>query len=672
MATVPAGIRDKKGRVVQSGDLRTLRDAGILAGVTARRRRVLAEDPAQGRGKSQTYWELVESYRTAKGSRHRRTAYLGKLASKELSGWQHLSGRLNGQTPAAPGLFDPSVPSAAMGDAADAQVESVDLKNIRLQRLRNFGDVYLAWTLWRMLGLDTLLGGKMPRGQEDVAWPVVAAILCVAQFLPAQQRLHLEQHFYPQSALEDLLGMAPGKVHTDRLYAGLDQLLPLKKPLEQHLRQRLGKLFDLSYDVLLYDLTSTYFEGQCAANAMAKRGYSRDSRGDCLQVVMALIVTTKGYPLGDEVFDGNIHDATTVQEIVQKVEAEHGQAQRLWVVDRGNVSEANLKFLRDRGGQYIVGTPKALLRQVPDGELRGAGWQEVRAGLQVKRVPLEDPNHKDAHETLILCRSEDRVAKESAMLDRFLVSMEKGLEGLKKSAETGRLKDLATAPPRLGRLKEKNWRAAACFQVSITALDPPVGKAKLRVAWQKNAQEKRKVCGYYLLRTNVPDVDPVTLWTQYIQLVDAEWAFRITKDELELRPVGHRNQDRVLAPILVCFIAYAMWKTLAGWMKASGLGDARTGGGGVLDPPERGRGSTHPEPRRLTGHQFGGACVTQPEEHLAVLRHRLGLKLPTQLTRFRLPAGKEAPMQMECKLLEETGLGNSARAVFISRQRNLG
>jgi hypothetical protein len=596
----------------------------------------------QGRGKSQTYWELVESYRTAKGSRHRRIAYLGKLAGKELSGWQHLSGRFNGQAPAAPGLFDPSVPSATTGDAADAQVESVELKNIRLQRLRNFGDVYLAWTLWRMLGLDTLLGGKMPRGQEDVAWPVVAAILCVARFCRPSSELHIEQHFYPQSALEDLLGVAPGKVHTDRLYAGLDQLLPLKKPIEQHLRQRLGKLFDLSYDVLLYDLTSTYFEGQGAANPMAKRGYSRDSRGDCLQVVIALIVTTEGYPLGYEVFDGNIHDSTTVQEIVQKVEAEHGQAQRIWVVDRGNVSEANLKFLRDRGGQYIVGTPKALLRQVPDGELSGAGWQEVRAGLAVKRVPLENPNPKDAHETLILCRSEDRVAKESAMLDRFLVSMEKGLEGLKKSAETGRLKDLATAQQRLGRLKEKNWRAAACFQVSITALDPPVGKAKLCVQWQKNEQEKRKVCGYYLLRTNVPDVDPVRLWTQYIQLVDAEWAFRITKDELELRPIWHRNQDRVLAHILVCFIAYAMWKTLAGWMKASGLGDAprpvveefSTLKSGDVVLPTR-------NPEDAAGARLVVRCVTQPEEHLAVLLHRLGLKLPTQLTRFRLAAGKE-------------------------------
>ena len=594
----------------------------------------------QGRGKSQTYWELVESYRTAKGARHRRIAYLGKLAGKELSGWQQLSGRLNGQTPAAPGLFAPAVP--LLDHDADAQVESVDLKNIRLQRLRHFGDVYLAWTLWRMLGLDTLLGAKMPRGQEDVAWPVVAAILCVARFCRPSSELHIEQHFYPQSALEDLLGVAPGKVHTDRLYGGLDQLLPLKKPLEQHLRQRLGKLFDLSYDVLLYDLTSTYFEGQCAANPMAKRGYSRDSRGDCLQVVIALIVTTEGYPLGYEVFDGNIHDSTTVQQIVQKVEQEHGQAGRIWVVDRGNVSEANLKFLRDQGGQYIVGTPKALLRQVPDGELSGAGWQEVRAGLQVKRVPLDDPNPKEAHETLILCRSEDRVAKEAAMLDRFVAGLEKGLENLKQSAETGRLKDLATAQQRLGRLKEKNWRAAACFQVSITALDPPVGKAKLCVQWQKNEAEKRKVCGYYLLRTNVPDVDPVTLWTQYIQLVDAEWAFRITKDELELRPIWHRNQDRVLAHILVCFIAYAMWKTLAGWMKASGLGDAprpvveefsTIKSGDVVLPTKNPDGSA--------AANLVVRCVTQPEEHLAVLVQRLGLKLPGQLTRFRLASGKE-------------------------------
>ena len=237
----------------------------------------------RGRGSRQVYWELVESYRTAQGSRQRTVAYLGKLTRKELSGWQVLSTRLNGKAPASPGLFDPPG-----WDPQGAPFELVDVKRIAVRRLRSFGDVYLGWTLWRMLGLEALLGEKMPAGREGVAWPLVAAILCICRFCRPSSELHIEKHLYPQSALEDLVGVAPEQVHTDRLYAGLDQLLAQKKAIEQHLRQRLGQLFDLSYDLLLYDLTSTYFEGQCVANPMAKRGYSRDSRGDCPQVVIAL------------------------------------------------------------------------------------------------------------------------------------------------------------------------------------------------------------------------------------------------------------------------------------------------------------------------------------------------------------------------------------------------
>ena len=408
----------------------------------------------RGRGSKQVYWELVESYRTAKGSRQRTVAYLGKLSRKQLNGWQKLSGRLNGRHPPLPGLFDPPV-----AEDEGSEVELVDLKNLRLQRLRRFGDVYLAWVLWRMLGLDELLAAKMPAGRQAVPWATVAAILCIARFCRPSSELFIEKHFYPSSALEDLLGVEASQVHTDRLYAGLDELLQQKKTIEQYLRQRLGQLFELSYDVLLYDLTSTYFEGQCSANPQAKRGYSRDSRGDCVQVVIALIVTTDGYPLGYEVFDGNTADSTTVQRIIQKVEAEHGKAKRIWVMDRGNVSEANLAFIRQRGGKYIVGTPKALLRKV-QGQITDEGWQQVREGIEVKLVKLPGG---DASQTLILCRSEDRIAKELAMLDRFTKPMEAGLEKLAKSARSGRLRDVEIAHQRLGRLQEKNWRAAGMF-----------------------------------------------------------------------------------------------------------------------------------------------------------------------------------------------------------------
>jgi hypothetical protein len=587
----------------------------------------------RGRGQRQIYWELVESYRTAKGSRQRTVAYLGKLSRRELSGWQTLSRRLNGQAPPMPTLFGP--PEAEEGP----DLHWVETRKLRVRRMRRFGDVYLAWTLWRLLGLDTLLAGRMPVGREQIPWATVAAILAIARFCRPSSELYIEKHFYPQSALEDILGVDPDQVHTDRLYAGLDQLLAQKKAIEQHLRQRLGQLFDLSYDVLLYDLTSTYFEGDCAANPMAKRGYSRDSRPDCLQVVIALIVTPDGYPLGYEVFDGNTNDATTVQAIVQKVEAEHGKRHRIWVMDRGNVSAANLQVLRDSGSYYIVGTPKGLLRQVR-GELTTEGWRQVREGIEVKVVSV--PQAPD--ETLILCRSQDRMDKEAGMLERFCRRMQKGLEALQRAAESGRLKDLGLAYQRLGRLTERNWRAAECFTVQMTSIDEPNGKGKLQVAWQVDEQAKKDLCGCYLLRTNLPQVDPVALWKQYIQLVDAEWAFRIGKDELELRPIWHQYENRVKAHILVCFIAYAMWKALSGWMAASGLGEAprpvveelsRVQSGDVVLPTRNDDGT--PGPLLVV------RCVTQPEPHLTVLLHRLGLLLPNHLKRFRQEARPRLP-----------------------------
>jgi len=590
----------------------------------------------RGRGSKQIYWELVESYRSAKGSRQRTVAYLGKLSHKEINGWQTLSSRLNGQAPPTPGLFDPPGSQACRepGRTEEPEFELVDLKNIAVQRLRNFGDVYLAWTLWRLLGLDCLLSKQMPAGREDVPWATVAAILCIARFCRPSSELFIENHFYPQSALEDLAGVEAAQVHTDRLYAGLDELLKQKKTIEQHLHQRLGQLFELSYDLLLYDLTSTYFEGQCSANPMVQRGYSRDSRPDCPQVVIALVVTKEGYPVGYEVFDGNTADSTTVQKIVEKVESEHGKVGRIWVMDRGNVSEANLAFIRGRGGRYIVGTPKALLRQVR-GQITAEGWRQVREGIQVKTVSCPDNEKIASTETLILCRSDDRVEKEAAMLERFVKRMEEGLEAMKKSAEKGRLKDILAAHVRLGRLVDKNWRAAECFTVKIEEKD-----GALQISWTKDEQKKRELCGCYLLRTNLPEADPVALWQQYIQLVDAEWAFRISKDELELRPIWHHHEKRVKGHILVCFIAYAMWKTLSGWMKSSGLGEAprplleelaTIKSGDVLLPTRGAEG--------VAGPTLVVRCVTRPDEHQTALLARLGLEMPNQIKRFRLEAG---------------------------------
>lgn len=582
-------------------------------------------------GKCHTYWMLVESIRTARGSRHRTVAYLGNLKPREQSGWAQLGRKLQGEPPPERSLFDPP----HFDEPGDDEPVPVRLSGIRLERLRDFGDVWLGLGLWRLLKLDERLSELLPPGREDVPWAEMAAILTLARFCEPKSELHIQHTWYRRTALEDLLGVPLDKVNTDRLYAALDEVLQHKEALEKHLRDRLGYLFDLQYELLLYDVTSTYFEGLCAANPLAKRGYSRDSRPDCLQVCIGLVVTPDGIPLGYEVFAGNRHDSKTVQEIINKMEQKYGRARRVWVMDRGMVSEDNLKYLREHEGSYIVGTPKAQLRAFEQ-HLTEQGWQEVQAGVEVKLVtgPAGD-------ETFILARSADRRLKDQAIQQRFRDRMEAGLAKLQAAAQSGRLHEAARAHERLGRLKQKYSRVASAYDVQVEALSPPVGKARLRVTWLRNERwtDWAKLSqGCYLLRSNLTDVDAATLWKRYIQLTDAEWAFRITKDELRIRPIWHHKEDRVKAHILVCFLAYVLWKTLAQWMQRSGLGDAprtlieelaKIKSGDVVLPTQRKSGAPSKTVRLR--------CVTSPDEAQKVLLHRLGLTLPQRLRRLDEP-----------------------------------
>ena len=579
-------------------------------------------------GKQHTYWALVESYRTGRGSRQRVVAYLGELKSNEQSGWAQLGQKLDGQSRPRRSLFDPP----HYEDPDDQETVTINLKGVRLERIRDFGDVWLALGLWRLLGLDKLLSERMPQGREEVRWNVVAAILTIGRFCEPSSELHIEESWYGRTVLEDLLGVSPDKVHTDRLYAALDRILIHKEAIEKHLKERLGDLFDLEYDLLLYDVTSTYFEGECRGNPMAKRGYSRDSRPDCLQVCIGLVVTDDGMPLGYEVFDGNTHDSKTVETIVMAMESKYGKANRIWVMDRGMVSEDNLRFVRQRGGSYIVGTPKAMLRQFEQ-YLTDKDWHEVQEGVEVKLVPAPGGD-----ELFVLARSVDRRKKERAMHERFIDRMEAALQKLQNSAASGRLKDIELAHRRLGRIQQRYWRASAGFDVKITAIKNPDGKARLTISFKRNKRwsdwaELSEGC--YLLRTNLTDVDPKTLWKRYIQLTEAEWAFRITKDELVIRPIWHQRPDRVKAHILVCFLAYVLWKSLAQWMRRAGLGDAprtvlgefgKIKSGDVVLPARR-RNAQGSKIIRLR-------CVTTADEAQKVLLNRLGLRLPQRLRRI--------------------------------------
>jgi transposase len=591
------------------------------------------------RGKVHTYWALVESYRTKKGSRQRLVTYLGELKPSERSGWAKLGRHLDHRERPQPTLFDPPV----VDEPGDDEPVLVQLKGVRLERKRDFGDVWLALGLWRLVGLDVVLEQLLPQGREDVPWPLVAAILVIARFCNPSSELHIEHTWYRRTALEELLGVPIAKVYTDRLYQGLDFILAHKVALEKHLKERLGNLFDLKYELLLYDVTSTYFEGQCQSNPKAKRGYSRDSRPDCPQVCIGLVVTEEGIPLGYQVFAGNTHDSKTIPDIVAAMEAKYGQAERIWVLDRGMVSEINLAFLRQRGAKYIVGTPKAMLRKF-ESALTEGDWHTVQEGVEVKLVA-----GPQGAETFVLARSADRREKEKAMHQRFLERLEAALHKLRVAAERGRLRDPAIANRRLGRLLQRYQRAAAAFEVNITRLAPAEAEPGARKkkapclaitwtrveSWQAWAELSE---GCYLLRTNLVGVDACTLWKRYIQLTDAEWAFRIHKDELAIRPIWHQKDERVQAHILVCFLAYVLWKTLAQWMQRSGLGDAprtllnelaKIQSADVVLPTQGADG----RPGRVVRLR----CVTTPEPAQKVLLNRLGITLPTRLRRLDEP-----------------------------------
>jgi transposase len=582
-------------------------------------------------GKPHSYWALVESYRTAKGSRQRVVAYLGELTAAEQDGWAKLGSHLNGEAKTRRPqltLFDPP----RRDEPRDDEPVLVKLSSIRLERSRDFGDVWLAWGLWRMLGLDELLEERIEPGYETVPWATMSAILTIARFCEPSSELHIADTWYRRTALEELLGVAPGQVHTDRLYKTHDHLLPHKEALEKHLRERLGSLFELKCELLLYDVTSTYFEGESKGCSIAKRGYSRDSRPDRPQVCIGLIVTDEGFPLGYEVFAGNTHDSKTVQSIVESLEKKYGTLNRVWVFDRGMVSEANLRFLRERGSQYLVGTPKSMLRQFEQ-HLVDEDWIEAQAGVEVKLVPSPD-----GQETFLLARSADRRAKELAMHERFVARMEAGLKKIQAAVEAGRLKDEAAAGQRLGRLRQQNSRASQAFEVTIQKLAEPRGKQRLEITWQRQARFadwSQLADGCYVLRSNLTGIDAATLWRRYIQLTEAEWAFRITKDELSIRPIWHHKEDRVRAHILVCFLAYVMWKTLAGWMRGAGLGDAprpvieelaKLKSGDVVLGAKSPTGGTE--------RQIRLRCVTEPDPAQAVLLQRLGLTPPRRLRRL--------------------------------------
>jgi transposase len=507
-------------------------------------------------GKEHTYWSLVESVRTPDGPRQRTLCHLGELNGSDHARWLRTVEVFNEQGEAQQlKLF----PSHIEPPADDPQVARVLIHQVRLERTRQFGACYLGLELWKRLELDRFFEQTIDDAPADVPWSRVAALMAINRLCAPGSELAIEQRWYPSTALDDLLGIEDGKINDTRLYRGLDRILPHKTKLERHLKDRYGALFGAEFDVLLYDLTSTYVEGAAAKNPMVRRGYSRDHRPDCEQLVIALIVNSEGFPFSYETFDGNRADVSTMEAILRMVERKHGRARRIWVMDRGIVSEENLAAIRRRGGHYLVGTPRSQMKQF-EAELLKDDWTQVRPEVEVKKVAIAQ-----GEETYILCRTAGRKEKEKAIRNRFSSSMETALKGLAKTIALGRLKDRNKMERRLGKIQARHPSVNDLYEVSFR--DTAEG---VRLHWQmkedrKSWREARE--GAYLLRTNLQAATAEELWSKYMQLTEAEASFRALKSELSIRPLFHQLEPRIKAHVMVAFLGYALWVTLKHLLK---------------------------------------------------------------------------------------------------------
>lgn len=565
-------------------------------------------------GETYEYWTLVESVRTGRGPRQRIVATLGKvpgLDKEEQVGWEEITRTLN-RKPKEKDLFqkEPDVPNWA----------TVNINRVYIERLRRFGDVYLGLLLWKKLKFDEVFNKFQLPGYEEVDWPLIFCLLTIARFCSPSSELAIAEGWYEKTALEDLLGVPVEMVNDDRLYRALDHMLPHKESVCGHLQDRYKDLFGAKFDFLLYDVTSTYFEGQCKKNPKAKRGYSRDRRPDCLQICIGLVVTEEGLPVGYEVFDGNKRDVTTLEDIVELMEEKYGKANRIWVLDRGIVSEENIDYLIERRARYIVGTPRGLLKEF-ESNITDKSWQEIEPDIEAKI--LKHPDY--GKEKFLLCRSSQRAQKERAMLKRQINRLQNELQKIKISLNKGKLKNISKIERRIGRWMGRYSKAEKLFDIELIKkggypIDLKIEKKKDHFQWAL------KIHGCYVLRTNLTEEDPKKLWKMYMQLNQAENAFRMSKSDLGMRPIFHQKEHRVEAHIFICFLALSMYKSLELWMVQKELGSSPAkllkefkeirSMDVVLPVKDR-------NPIRLR-------VVGRPDEHVKILLYRLGIKIPNR------------------------------------------
>jgi len=566
-------------------------------------------------GKEHRYFSVVENRRLSSGKTAQRTVlYLGEVNDKQEAAWRKTLDVFDEERQCARTLSlfpeDREIP----GDAVESL--QVKLSGLELRRPRAFGNCWLACDLWHQLGLDEFWQRRLPDGREAVSWEKVLELLVVNRLIDPASEFRVHRQWFLTTAMDELLGVDYAVAEKDRLYRCLDRLLEHKQDLFVWLRQKWADLFQTDFEVLLYDLTSTYFEGAMERNPKAKRGYSRDGRPDCLQVVIALVVTTDGFPLAYEVMDGNTTDCTTLRGFLDKIEKTYGKAKRMWVMDRGIPTEAVLAGMRDpvRQVSYLVGTPKSKSKQYEKKWL-DLPWQKVRDSVEVKLFEQDG-------ELYVLAKSEGRQAKEIAMRRKRLVRLLRKLRAMRRSLPT---RDHLLM--RIGAAKTEAGRAFGFVTIQVPDDRQPVTRESFHFRVDKSKLKEAELRdGHYLLRSNLTSGDPAVLWTRYVQLTQIESVFRSLKSELGIRPIYHQLEHRVDAHILIAFLAYCLQVTLKNRLMvyAPGLTPAA-----VMDklaaiqmidvhiPTVDGRWLILPR-------------YTQPEAEAKIILDKLKLDLPTQ------------------------------------------
>jgi transposase len=534
-------------------------------------------------GKEHTYYALVESERTPDGPRQRTVAYLGELNHDQERRWQRTVVFYNRQGDAQQLRLFPD-DDVALPD--DPDIVRIRLKQVGWTNTRRFGDVWLAWQLWHMLRLDEIVQRHVPATKHTCRPADIVAIEVINRLCAPCSEFALAEHWYASTGLEDLLGVVDAEVTKDRLYRTLDGLRAAQVAIEDDLQKQLQTLFDLDYDLLLYDLTSTYFEGLAEQNELAARGYSRDHRRDCKQVVLALVVTRDGFPLAHFTLKGNTQDLATVEQVVTAVEKRFGRVERVWVMDRGMISAATLRFLKRSGRQYLLALRRSVLTKFAAQLQTLSGWQCLaeHEDVEVKLV-------RRGRQHYLLARSKPRRQKERAIRRRQRRGLAEGLRKLQAQVAQRKLRDRDKILERVGRLQERYPKARLFVTVTVAKK----GKPALTCTW--NVPRFRAALaadGAYVLQSNRSGWTPTEFWETYMQLAVAEKAFRVLKSELRLRPVWHQYSGRVQAHVFVCVLAYALWKTLDHLAKQAGLMTL------IHKPPERRYGQAIPKPRPMS------------------------------------------------------------------------